>query len=145
MWQEVRPGEKQRLAIVDSPTYYMAATNGQPTTRQYYLNPKGYGAKEACRWGDGLQPLGNAAPINVGTGWNGDKGYFSMFNNAPTQQSATLGYNVKIIGGDSVCTYDTTSAIITYNGIPHHALGPRADGCTVGVSPKATVTYVLFP
>jgi hypothetical protein len=143
MWQEILPGETKKLAIVDQQTHYKSAGN-QATSRQYYLNPAGYGARSACRWGSEAEPLGNWAPLNIGLGWaTNNRGYFSMFNNAPTQKTATLGYNVKITGGDAECNYD--NHYITYRDKVAKATGPTADGCTVGVMPKANVVFNLTP
>jgi hypothetical protein len=135
MWQEIKPGEMQPLAV--PPTdFYLSATENKPTTRQYYLNPKGYNAKSACLWGDASKPLGNWSPVNAGLGWsrNDGLGYFALFNNAPTQTSATLGYNVELTGGNFPCTYD--NSFFHYQGLAGGkapAVGATASGCTVAV------------
>jgi hypothetical protein len=142
MWLEIHPGETKQLAIVDQASYYRSATEGKGTSRQYYLNPKGVAAEKACQWGNENSPVGNWAPMNVGLGWApNDMGYFSMFNNAPTQKTATLGYNVVVQGGDMPCHYDNQK--ITYGSQVWPAFGPNALGCTIGVAPHSRVVYNL--
>jgi SUN family beta-glucosidase len=148
MWQEILPGETKKLAIVDQQRYYLSATEGRGTSRQYYLNPKGYPANEACRWGNSTEAIGNWAPVNLGIGWDSNVGlgYFSMFNNAPTQTNATLGYNVEVTGGREPCVYDNNQKQIIFdNRIRTPAAGPTPLGCTVSVAPKSRVVYSLTP
>ena len=63
---EVQAGQTQPLTCPDGDSYYI--WEGKPTSAQYYLNPPGYAASDACKWGDPSQPLGNYAPLNFGVG-----------------------------------------------------------------------------
>lgn len=62
-------GTTEELACPDSATYYF--WQGMPTSAQYYLNPIGTGAEEACQWGKAGSKKGNWAPINFGVSKKG--------------------------------------------------------------------------
>jgi hypothetical protein len=93
------------------------------TSAQYYLNPKGISAEQGCQWGDGSQPIGNWAPLNMGAGFKGGQTWLSIFPNTPTT-NAKLDYNVKITGDVSqTCKYE--------DGVFYDSSGESATGCTV--------------
>jgi SUN family beta-glucosidase len=142
-WLQVHPGEEKELAVVDQTSYYHTHA-GLTTSGQYYLNPAGYYADQACRWGDQSKPLGNWAPAVVGLSVAKDGiGYFGLSNNAPTQTKALLGYTVTIKGGDFECKYSNHT--IAYNGQTWDAFDPHTAGCTVGVRPESSAVYELTP
>ena len=114
------PGQKQPLTNPYSPDYYI--WDGSPTTAQYYVNKKGVSAEDACRWNSDVDhdARGNWAPVNIGTGKNGDGlTFLSIFPNKPTSD-AQLDFNIEITGDVS-----TECALVggQYTG--------GGDGCTV--------------
>lgn len=80
-----------------------------------------------CQWGDGSQPVGNWAPINLGVGQVNGK-WLSIFQNSPTTNKK-LDFNVKITGdnlsGD--CRYE--------NGKFYSDTTSNDSGCTVRSTP----------
>ncbi|RJE17537.1 SUN domain protein Uth1 [Aspergillus sclerotialis] len=95
---------------------------GKTTSAQYYVNPKGYSTEKACQWGDGSEPIGNWAPINLGVGQNNGK-WLSIFQNSPTTNEK-LDYNVKIKGDNlsGSCRYE--------NGKFYSETSSNGSGCT---------------
>lgn len=93
------------------------------TSAQYYVNPKGISTKKGCQWGDGSEPIGNWAPINLGVGENNGK-WLSIAQNAPTTNEK-LDFNIKIKGSDlgGSCKYEDGSFISD--------TGSNDSGCTV--------------
>ncbi|KAJ6445547.1 Secreted beta-glucosidase sun1 [Purpureocillium lavendulum] len=82
--------------------------DGQKTTAQYYINPKGLGPKDACVWNSPACPkcAGNWAGVNLGVGQD-DSGttWIGLFANAPTS-TAKLDFNIEITGDVSIkCGY----------------------------------------
>jgi len=129
---ELQPGSTEALAVPDAATYY--EWEGQSTSAQYYLNPIGYGASQACQWGTPGTPLGNYAPMNFGVGSKGGVTYISMFPNEPTT-SATFAGTVEITGNISgACKYS--------NGQYCSSSGCTTTGCTVSII-SGTATYVI--
>ncbi|KAL1964416.1 hypothetical protein VTN77DRAFT_6974 [Rasamsonia byssochlamydoides] len=131
----VAPGQTQELTCPNEDTYYQ--WKGMPTSAQYYLNPKGVSTEEGCQWGDGSQPIGNWAPLNVGAGFKDGQTWLSIFPNTPTT-NAQLDYNVKITGNDlsQTCKYE--------NGVFYDSAGTSATGCTVAVPEGQTATIVFY-
>lgn len=105
------------------------------TSAQYYVNPKGVPAKKACQWGDGKEPIGNWAPINLGVGVNNGK-WLAIFQNSPTT-SEKLDFNIKIKGDDlgGSCKYEDGSFISDS--------GSNDSGCTVKVN-SGDATFVFY-
>jgi hypothetical protein len=135
----VPAGQKVQLAIQDQTTAWRT-TSGQPTTAQYYVNPAGVGVDQACRW-DGTT-TGNWAPMVMGAGWNGAMAYMSLFQNLPTQASATLNYKISLEGGSMPCTYQNGQICTGGSGSDCGSVLNHA-GCTVALNPGQSLTYVL--
>lgn len=73
---------------------------GKPTSAQYYINPEGLTAANACVWTSPSNPsnAGNWAPLVLGVGMDTTgTTYLSLFLNTPTT-TATLAYPVSITG-----------------------------------------------
>ncbi len=120
---ELQPGETEQLTVPDAGSYYQ--WQGKSTSAQYYLNPVGFGADQACKWGEPSQPLGNYAPINFGVGFKEGKTWLSIFQNAPTTQAKYQG-KVELQGDISdKCYYE--------NGQYCGATGCNSNGCTVSL------------
>jgi hypothetical protein len=118
---EVEAGATQPLTCPDAANYYM--WEGKSTSAQYYLNPPGYGASQACQWGSPGSPLGNYAPINFGVGASGGTTWLSIQANTPTTNAVYPG-TVEIQGNLSgSCKYE--------NGQYCSASGCNSAGCTV--------------
>ncbi|KIV84001.1 hypothetical protein PV11_05981 [Exophiala sideris] len=129
---ELQPGSTEALAVPDASSYY--TWKGQSTSAQYYLNPIGYGASQACQWGSSGSPLGNYAPINFGVGAKDGTTWLSIFQNSPTT-SAQYSGTVELTGNLSgSCKYS--------NGQYCSATGCNSQGCTVSVI-SGTATYVI--
>lgn len=125
---ELQPGQTNELTVPDAAAYYV--WQGQSTSAQYYLNPIGYGASDACQWGTPSKPLGNYAPINFGVGAKDGKTWLSIFQNSPTTDAKYSG-TVEIQGNLSgTCKYS--------NGQYCGATGCNAQGCTVSYSTSLT-------
>jgi len=128
----IESGATQPLTCPDAANYYM--WEGKSTSAQYYLNPPGYGASDACQWGSSSQPLGNFAPINLGIGASGGTTWLSIQANAPTTNVPYPG-TVEITGNLSgSCKYE--------NGQYCSTSGCNSAGCTVSVI-SGTATYVI--
>jgi SUN family beta-glucosidase len=95
LWADA--GETQELACPDGDDYYKKGNS--PTSAQYYVNPKGVPIEKACQWGSPGEDVGNYAPLNIGVGWMGGKGWLSIFQNAPTTD-AKLDFTVELVGDD---------------------------------------------
>ena len=119
---ELQPGETEQLTVPDAGSYYQ--WQGKSTSAQYYLNPPGYGASDACQWGSPGKPIGNYAPINFGVGYSAGKTWLSIFQNAPTTNAQYPG-TVEIKG-------DNLSGSCKYqNGQYCSGTGCNSNGCTV--------------
>lgn len=94
------PGESAELACPDNSKYYK--WDGKPTSAQYYINPKGTPENESCQWGDGSKSVGNWAPVNLGVGFDAvsQKGYISLFPNAPTNPDGKLDFAIELVADD---------------------------------------------
>jgi hypothetical protein len=133
---ELASGASEQLANPDQSSYFY--WEGKPTTAQYYINPAGYQADQACTWGTAAKPIGNFAPMNMGVGYSDGVTYLSIFPNAPTTD-AKLKYNVKFEGDVSPsCYYDASSATYYKDGVPN-----TSEGCTVGI-PEGGSAKVIF-
>lgn len=111
----------QPLTCPDGEKYFK--WQGKTTSAQYYVNPKGVSTEKGCQWGDGSQPIGNWAPINLGVGQNNGK-WLSIFQNSPTTNEK-LDFNVKLKG-------DNLSGSCRYEGGRFYSeAGSNDSGCTV--------------
>lgn len=130
----VLANELQPLACPNGETYFH--WQGKGTSAQYYVNPKGVSAEKACQWGDGSQPIGNWAPINIGVGQK-DGYWLSIFQNKPTTNEK-LDYNIRIEGDNlsGACKYE--------NGLFHDLNGSNEDGCTVSLLSQFRNTLESF-
>lgn len=119
------PGNEHPLTCPNGATYYK--WQGQVTSAQYYVNPKGVGIEKGCQWGDGSEPVGNWAPMNFGVGYSVGATWLSMFKNIPTTD-ANLDFKVKLIGDDlsDNCEYDGAGNFYNNAG-----LITTGNGCTV--------------
>ncbi|KAF2669858.1 SUN-domain-containing protein [Microthyrium microscopicum] len=133
----VPAGGKVQLAIQDAATGWKTQS-GAATSAQYYLNPAGVGPAKACIWNG--QNTGNWAPMIIGAGYSNNMAYVSLFQNLPTQPSATLDYSVHVSGGSFPCAYQNGQ--ICANGNCQSALAPGS-GCTVAASNGQTLLYTL--
>ncbi|KAK5944125.1 Sperm-associated antigen 4 protein [Knufia obscura] len=129
---ELQSGETNELTNPDASSYY--TWQGKPTSAQYYLNPIGKNAEQACQWGTAGSNMGNWAPINFGVGHKDGKTWLSIFQNKPTTSSLYEG-TVEIQG-------DVSDKCIYKNGQYCGAAGCNADGCTVSVN-SGTATFVV--
>ncbi|RMZ79527.1 hypothetical protein DV737_g3356, partial [Chaetothyriales sp. CBS 132003] len=121
---QLASGETKQLAVPDADTYY--TWEGKATSAQYYLNPPGYTAEEACQWGSSDTPIGNYAPTNFGVGYSDGKTWLSIFPNTPTTD--VLYPNSIEIKGDDLsgsCKYS--------DGVYTTDTGTSSTGCTVAV------------
>ncbi|PNS16582.1 hypothetical protein CAC42_82 [Sphaceloma murrayae] len=131
----VSPGGTSQLTCPDTSNYYKWL--GQPTSAQYYVNPKGVGVQDACKWGNGGN-TGNWAPLNLGAGYSNGIAFISMLPNKPTTDEV-LDFKVTLSGGDmgQTCVYANgqfTSDVIS---------GGSSDaGCTIS-STSGTLTYTF--
>lgn len=121
---ELQPGESNQLTNPDAHSYY--TWQGKATSAQYYLNPIGKSASQACQWGTAGSNMGNWAPINFGVGYKDGKTWLSIFQNKPTTSNLYEG-TVEIQG-------DVSDKCIYQNGQYCGATGCNADGCTVCLS-----------
>ncbi|RMZ86871.1 hypothetical protein DV736_g5909, partial [Chaetothyriales sp. CBS 134916] len=130
---ELQPGETQQLAVPDASSYFI--WEGKPTSAQYYLNPPGYSAAEACQWGSAGTPIGNFAPTNFGVGYSAGKIWLSIFPNTPTTDVSYPG-SVEIQG-------DNLSGSCKYsNGQFESDTGSSSTGCTVAVVSGSAVFVI---
>ncbi|KAG9248827.1 hypothetical protein BJ878DRAFT_411733 [Calycina marina] len=129
------PGETYELTCPDASTYYQ--WEGAATSAQYYLNPSGAGADEACWWNTEGSNLGNYSPVNAGVGKGLDGNiYLSLFPNYPSNTDGKLDYNVKITGGVIDCVYE--DGVYYANGVE------SSTGCTTGVTSGEDAVFVLY-
>ncbi|RMD39774.1 hypothetical protein DV735_g5354, partial [Chaetothyriales sp. CBS 134920] len=130
---ELQSGDTQPLAVPDASSYY--TWQGKSTSAQYYLNPPGYSAEEACQWGSSDTPIGNFAPTNFGVGYSAGKTWLSIFPNAPTTDVEYPG-TIEIQG-------DNLSGSCKYsNGKFESDTGTSTTGCTVAVI-SGSATFVI--
>ncbi|RMZ80020.1 hypothetical protein DV738_g3030, partial [Chaetothyriales sp. CBS 135597] len=130
---ELQSGDTQPLAVPDASSYYF--WQGKSTSAQYYLNPPGYSAEEACQWGSAGTPIGNFAPTNFGVGYSAGKTWLSIFPNAPTTDVEYPG-TIEIQG-------DNLSGSCKYsNGVFESDTGTSSTGCTVAVV-SGSATFVI--
>ena len=99
------PGTVHALTCPDANRYFK--WGGKDTSAQYYVNPKGVSTEKGCQWGDGSQPIGNSAPINLGVGSTSAGKFLSLFPNFPTT-TEILDFNVRIEGDNlsDKCRYE---------------------------------------
>lgn len=125
------PGAIHDLTCPDGDDYF--TWGGKVTSAQYYVNPKGVSTEKGCQWGDGSEPIGNWAPINLGVGYTKSGKFLSIFPNTPTT-TKPLDFNVKLEGDNlsDECRYE--------GGKFYDSKGPISDnsGCTVSFSSQAT-------
>jgi hypothetical protein len=117
-----KPGATDPLTCPDAGDYY--SWKGMATSAQYYVNPKGVPVEKGCQWGDGSEPIGNWAPINLGVGKKDGATWISIFQNKPTTLEK-LNFKIEIKGDNlsGACRYE--------NGMFYSLTGSNADGCTV--------------
>ncbi|KUJ22466.1 SUN-domain-containing protein [Mollisia scopiformis] len=129
----VAAGDTQPICNPDASTYY--TWEGSATSAQYYINPSGNGISTACKWGTSGTDLGNWAPVNMGVGKSiAGETFISLFQNAPTNPSGTLDFNIKITGGVSGdCEYK--------NGKYYTNNVETGTGCTVSVTGEALFVF----
>ncbi|OAR01988.1 hypothetical protein LLEC1_00084 [Akanthomyces lecanii] len=126
------PGQTVPLTNPSQSGYYQ--WQDMKTSAQYYINPKGVAAKDACLWKSPVSPddRGNWAAVIAGVGMADDGiTYISLFLNKPTS-SAQPDFNMEIIGGNSQCGY--------HNG----AWIGGSGGCTTGVAKGKTATIRYY-
>jgi hypothetical protein len=118
-------GEEHPLTCPNGATYFK--WEGKITSAQYYVNNKGVSAEKGCQWGDGSEPIGNWAPMNLGVGYSAGSTWLSMFKNEPTT-SANLDFKIKLVGDDlsDNCRYDGAGNFYNNAG-----LITSGNGCTV--------------
>ncbi|CAG7947884.1 unnamed protein product [Penicillium nalgiovense] len=129
------PGAVQDLTCPSGEEYFK--WKGKKTSAQYYVNPKGVSTEKGCQWGDGSEPIGNYAPLNLGVGETDAGKFLSIFPNAPTTYEK-LDFNVRIEG-------DNLSGECRYEGGKFYdskGLISGNSGCTVGVTSGAA--YFVF-
>ncbi|KAJ5562345.1 hypothetical protein N7535_003203 [Penicillium sp. DV-2018c] len=130
------PGVTHDLTCPDGDSYFF--WEGKATSAQYYVNPKGVSVEKGCQWGDGSEPIGNWAPINLGVGYTKNGKFLSIFPNAPTTDEP-LDFNIKLEGDNlsDECRYE--------NGKFYDSKGPIQgnSGCTVGVT-SGKAYYVFY-
>lgn len=119
----VAAGATDPLCNPDASTYY--TWEGAATSAQYYINPAGTAVSDACVWGSSGSNTGNWAPVNVGVGKNADgETFISIFQNAPTNPTGKLNFNIDIEGDVSgSCSYK--------NGVYYNNGVESSTGCTV--------------
>ena len=121
------PGAVHDLTCPNGNNYFK--WGGKVTSAQYYVNPKGVPTEKGCQWGDGSEPIGNSAPLNLGVGETDAGKFLSIFPNAPTTD-ALLDFNVRLEGDNlsDECRYE--------NGKFYDSKGPISgnSGCTVSFS-----------
>lgn len=130
---DTQPGQTYALTCPDANTYYK--WEDASTSAQYYINPQGVAASDACTWSSAGSNCGNWAPVNAGVG-RGTDGvtYLSLFPNAPTNPDGTLDYTIKITGDVSdKCVYSGGTYTMNGNSSPH--------GCTVAITNGGTAVF----
>lgn len=132
-------GQTNPLTSPDGETYFK--WQGKTTSAQYYVNNKGISTEKGCQWGDGSEPIGNWAPMNLGSGYNAGSYWLSMFKNEPTT-SANLDFKITIEGEGLTdnCTYDGNGNFYNNKG-----LIKNGNGCTVSDLTKSVLmVFVLL-
>lgn len=127
-----KAGETVPLTNPSQSGYYQ--WKNMKTSAQYYINPKGVAAKDACIWKSPISPSdrGNWAAVVAGVGMADDNiTYISLFLNKPTS-SAKPDFNMEIIGGNTKCGY--------HNG---EWIG-GTDGCTTALDKGQTATIRYY-
>lgn len=123
------PGSERPLTCPNGAEYFK--WQGKTTSAQYYVNNKGVPVEKGCQWGDGSEPIGNWAPMNLGVGYSAGSTWLSMFKNVPTTD-ADLNFKIKLVGDDlsDNCMYDGAGNF--YNNAGKITNG---NGCTVSHYP----------
>jgi len=129
-------GQTHPLTCPDGNTYFK--WEGKTTSAQYYVNNKGVSYQKGCQWGDGSEPIGNWAPMNLGVGFSAGSIWLSMFKNEPTT-SANLNFKIKLVGDDlsDNCRYDGAGNFYNNAG-----LITSGNGCTA--SSRSGNAYFVF-
>jgi hypothetical protein len=129
-------GETHPLTCPDGNSYFK--WEGKTTSAQYYVNNKGVSYQKGCQWGDGSEPIGNWAPMNLGVGYSAGSTWLSMFKNEPTT-SANLDFKIKLVGDDlsDNCSYDGAGNFYNNAG-----LITSGNGCTA--SSRSGNAYFVF-
>ncbi|KAJ6164400.1 Secreted beta-glucosidase sun1 [Penicillium chermesinum] len=125
------------LTCPNSAEYFV--WQGKPTSAQYYVNNKGVSIEKGCQWGDGSEPIGNWAPLNIGVGYSAGATWISMLKNEPTTD-ADLDFAVGITGDGvtAACMYDGKGNF--YNSDGRITSG---NGCTTSFPPGGSAQYVF--
>jgi len=123
---EAAAGSTNPLTCPDGDNYYM--WQGLKTSAQYYVNPAGVGAADACQWGSSAKPWGNWAPLNLGVGYSAGAAWLAIFQNSPTTNEK-LDFTVEIVGDNVVgkCRYSNGQ----YCSGDHYQTCSSTTGCTV--------------
>lgn len=119
-----QPGQTVQLTCPDGDNYY--TWSGGKTSAQYYVNNQGVSQEDACQWGDGSQPVGNWAPLNLGVGYSAGAAWLAIFQNKPTT-TAKLDFTVTIKGDNEQCRYQNGK----YCKGSNFSDCNDGDGCTV--------------
>ena len=134
------PGTTTNLTCPDSGNYF--TWQGLKTSAQYYVNPAGVPADQACQWGSPAQDWGNYAPLNLGVGYSAGSAWLSIFQNAPTT-SAKLDYSVELVGDAGGyanligrCRYSSASG--QYCSGENYETCSSTVGCTVSKRARGT-------
>ncbi|KAJ5317378.1 hypothetical protein PENANT_c034G06463 [Penicillium antarcticum] len=129
-------GATHPLTCPDGDTYFN--WEGKATSAQYYVNPKGVSTEKGCQWGDGSEPIGNWAPLNLGVGYTSSGKFLSIFPNTPTT-TKKLDFNVKLVGDNlsDECRYEGGTFYDSNGAISGNS------GCTVGVT-SGNAYYVFY-
>ncbi|KAJ5874578.1 uncharacterized protein N7529_003008 [Penicillium soppii] len=129
-------GNTHPLTCPDGDSYFN--WQGKATSAQYYVNPKGVSTEKGCQWGDGSEPIGNWAPINLGVGYTSSGKFLSIFPNTPTT-TKKLDFNVKLVGDNlsDECRYEDGTFYDSKGAISGNS------GCTVGVT-SGNAYYVFY-
>lgn len=121
-------GSTKDLTVPDATNSYV--WQGMSTSAQYYVNKAGIDIKDGCTWGQAGQGLGNWSPMIFGAGQSNGMKWLSISQNS--LNSAPLGFNVEIKGGNSECWYKNGKF-------------SSGTGCTTAVPSGGSATYVLTP
>lgn len=137
----IKPHSRVRLPVVDSTTYWRTKDN-KPTTLHFYLNPAGISVEQACQWQG--QNTGNWSPMIIGSGYNGDMGFFGLNGNLPTQRNEVLKYKVTVTGDVSMpCKYENGQVCSGPGYGKCRSTLLESNGCTIAVKQGGSMTYVL--
>lgn len=124
------------------------------TLASYYVNPPGYGTKQACVWGDDTAPIGNWAPFVTGANQDGTGktfltlGWNPIFIDCPLSKTLPdFGLRIEC-DGDCVglpCSIDPTKNGLNKVTSATSATGAGgADFCVVTVPQGASARVVVF-